>query len=196
MANVSDYMFNNLTRIGNDTCDQSEENLQNIRQANYMLTNYYSTDCMMKKGMQTALMQPNINYKGTHQVGFGGCNINTNSALTLGQLQTIDKCKLDLQTRPFATVPYLGRGSGDVVIESRLVQGEMNTCRKSVAPVTEQSYMPYTQTTLLPELSATINNPANLIEGVAEEGWIRGGLPSRELTKDYDYFTSKTQYQY
>ena len=34
---------------------------------------------------------------------------------------------------------------------------------------------------LVPSLKATIQNPANLVEGVANEGWIRGGLPSREL---------------
>ena len=42
-------------------------------------------------------------------------------------------------------------------------------------------------------MASTINNPANLVEGVAADGWIRGGLPSRELTKDYDYFTGKKQ---
>ena len=36
-----------------------------------------------------------------------------------------------------------------------------------------------------------IQNPANLVEGVANEGWIRGGLPSRELTRDMDYFNRK-----
>ena len=44
---------------------------------------------------------------------------------------------------------------------------------------------------LVPSLKATIQNPANLVEGVANEGWIRGGLPSRELTRDMDYFNRK-----
>ena len=29
-----------------------------------------------------------------------------------------------------------------------------------------------------------IQNPANLCEGIAADGWIRGGLPSRELSRD------------
>ena len=41
---------------------------------------------------------------------------------------------------------------------------------------------------LVPSLKATIQNPANLCEGVAADGWIRGGLPSRELSRDKDYF--------
>jgi hypothetical protein len=32
-----------------------------------------------------------------------------------------------------------------------------------------------------------VTNPANLIEGVAAAGWIRGGLSSRELSKDKEY---------
>ena len=41
---------------------------------------------------------------------------------------------------------------------------------------------------LVPSLKATIQNPANLIEDAAADGWIRGGLPSRELSRDNDYF--------
>ena len=42
---------------------------------------------------------------------------------------------------------------------------------------------------LVPSLKANIQNPANLCEGIAADGWIRGGLPSRELSRDKDYFT-------
>ena len=42
---------------------------------------------------------------------------------------------------------------------------------------------------LIPSLKANIQNPANLCEESAANGWIRGGLPSRELTRDQDYFS-------
>jgi hypothetical protein len=32
-----------------------------------------------------------------------------------------------------------------------------------------------------------MNNPYYCVEGVASEGWIRGGVPSRELTRDQDF---------
>ena len=41
---------------------------------------------------------------------------------------------------------------------------------------------------LVPSLKATIQNPGNLVEGVAAKGWIRGGLPTRDLVRDQDYF--------
>ena len=46
---------------------------------------------------------------------------------------------------------------------------------------------------LVPTLKETIQNPANLIEGVAAEGWVRGGLPSREMTRDNDYFERRNK---
>ena len=42
MAYVSDYTFYNKTRIGDDSCDLSQRNVQNVGQANYMLTNFHA----------------------------------------------------------------------------------------------------------------------------------------------------------
>ncbi len=81
-------------------------------------------------------------------------------------------------------------------MESQILQGEQITNRKSATNLTEKSHMIYSNTPLIPSLAASINNPANLIENSASEGWIRGGLPSRELTKDYDYFTTSSKNQY
>ena len=53
-----------------------------------------------------------------------------------------------------------------------------------------------TNVELVPSLKETIQNPNNLIEDVAKNsGWIRGGLPSRELTRDMDYFKRKRKQQ-
>ena len=44
--------------------------------------------------------------------------------------------------------------------------------------------------------SKKMTNPVNCVESVASEGWIRGGVPSRELTRDVDYFNKHTEFQY
>ena len=188
MSIISDYKFNNMGRIGNDSCDLSQRNVQNVKKGNYTLTNYNVDDCMMTKSIDIATSQPNVFYSGTHQMGLGGCNVNVNSDLSIGQIQTHPKCKLSLYQRPFLTVPYLGKGPSNPVLESRLTQGENSVNRKSVNPLSEQSYKPYSDYPLIPTIQATVQNPANLVEGVAAEGWIRGGIPSRELARDKDYF--------
>ena len=141
----------------------------------------------MKRPIEFATTQPNINYTGGYQVGAGGCNIDTNSDLLIGTINTHPKCRISLYERPFKTVPFLGRGSSNPVLESHIQQGDMVTNKKSINTTTEQSYIPYMNYPLLPSIENSITNPANLVEGVAAEGWIRGGAPSRELQKDLDY---------
>jgi hypothetical protein len=121
---------------------------------------------------------------------------NGKSNLLIGTIQTHPRCRIDLFQRPFATVPYLGRGSVDPILEAQIQQGEQIVNKKSISNLSEKSYVTYHSTPLLPAIKEQIMNPANCVEGVASEGWIRGGVPSRELTRDADYFNKHTSYQY
>jgi|TARA_B100001250_G_scaffold20575_1_gene17467 hypothetical protein len=194
MASVHDYTFNQTTRIGDDQCDLSQRNVQNSEAATYMLNNFRPA-CPMSNAVEFATSQPDVNFTGSFQVGIGGCNIDQNSELSLTRLSR-PKCKISLQERPFATVPFLGRGKSNPMLESQLQQGDLGSNRKSVNPSSEVCYSNYTQTPMIPSLQATVTNPANLVEGAAAEGWIRGGLPSRELTRDKDYANTHTSNQY
>jgi hypothetical protein len=189
MASVYDYTFNQLTRIGEDSCDKSQRNVQNSSASTYML-NQFRPDCPMTNAMDFALSQPNVNYTGSHQMGIGGCNVDESSELILSALSR-PRCKLSLLQRPFATVPFLGRGNSNPVLESQIQQGDLANNRKSITNLTEVSHIKYSNTPMIPSLQASVTNPSNLIEGVAAEGWIRGGLPSRDLVKDTDYTKSK-----
>jgi hypothetical protein len=196
MAYVSNYTFDNMSRIGNDSCCIDQNSIQNSQSCNYLLQNYFSQDCSMNNARNLATAQPGINYSGSYGLGVNGCNVEQSSKLLLGGIQTNPRCRIDLFQRPFATVPFLGRGSVDPILESQIQQGDSITNKKSVTKLPEQSYLRYHTTPLIPEVRKTIQNPANLVEGVAAEGWIRGGLPSRELTKDANYFTTHTEGQY
>ena len=194
MADVYSYTFNNTTRIGQGDCGLSQRNVQNAQAATYTLDNFRPA-CPMTKAIDFATSQPDINFTGSHQVGIGGCNIDENSELEgLDQGLMKPKCRISLLQRPFATVPFLGRGRSDPVLESQIQQGALNSNRKSVHPSSEMTYE--VKTPLLPSLQATVANPANLVEGVAASGWIRGGVPSRELTHDEDYAKYHTPHQY
>ena len=194
MASVSDYTFQNMTRIGNDNCYVDQRSIQDVKNANYMLTKFYP-QCPMSNAIAFATNPPSVFYSGSHQVGIGGCNIDYNSKLTIADLSK-PKCRISLFQRPFATVPFLGRGESNSILESQIQQGDMVQNRKSINTTAEISYMPYTNYPLLPSIQATVTNPANLVEGVAADGWIRGGLPSRDLTRDQDYFKQHGIHQY
>lgn len=181
---VFNYTFDNMSRIGLDECCKSQEDLQNVAACNYSLLNYFESDCSMKKPIALATTQPGIMYNGGYNVGAGGCNINESSDLQIGTIQTNPRCRIDLFQRPFATVPYLGRGSVNPVVEAQIQQGELSINKRSVTNLSEKSYIKYHQTPLLPSIKDRVTNPVNSIEGVASSGWIRGGVPSRELTRD------------
>lgn len=185
MASVYDYTLNQGTRIGNDMCDQSQQTIQNSLSSNYILNNYRNA-CPMNNAIEFATSNLDINFKGSQQVGIGGCNIDENSQLLMTNLSK-PRCKLSLVQRQFATVPYLGRGKSDPLLESQIQQGELANNRKSITQSTELSFIKYHNTPMIPSLKSTINNPANLVEGMADSGWIRGGVPSRELARDKEY---------
>jgi len=185
-----------MGRIGLDQCCQSQEDIQNVAACNYSTQNFFASDCTMKKPIDLATSQPGIMYNGGYNVGAGGCNIMESSKLQIGTIQTHPRCHIDLFQRPFATVPYLGRGSVNPVTESQIQQGEQIVNKRSVNNLSEKSFIKYHQTPLLPAIQDTISNPANQIESVASNGWIRGGVPSRELTRDKDYFNQHSTYQY
>jgi hypothetical protein len=194
MATYSGYTFDNLSRIGLDQCNISQTDIQNIASCNYLTQNYFASDCSMKNVKELATTQPGIMYNGGYNSGAGGCNIDTSSMLQIGTIQTNPRCRIDLFQRPFATVPFLGRGSVNPVMESQIQQGEQIVNKRSVNTLSEKSYIKYHQTPLLPAVKQRMDTTK--IENDASEGWIRGGVPSRELTRDGDFFNKHTTNQY
>ena len=194
MATYSGYTFDNLSRIGLDQCNISQTDIQNVASCNYLTQNYFASDCTMKNVRELATTQPGIMYNGGFNSGAGGCNIDTSSMLQIGTIQTHPRCRIDLFQRPFATVPFLGRGSVNPVMEAQIQQGEQIVNKRSVNTLSEKSYIKYHQTPLLPAVKERMNT--SKIETDASEGWIRGGVPSRELTRDGDFFNKHTTNQY
>jgi hypothetical protein len=185
MASVHNYNFYQTTRLGDDKTDLSQRTLQNSEFANYILDSFRPS-CPMNSAIDFATSQPNINFTGSRQISVGGANIAESSKLLINDISR-SKCRISLLERPYLTIPYLGRGKCDPMLESQMQQGDFANNKKSINPSSEVCYTPYYNTPMIPSLQATINNPVNLIESSAAEGWIRGGLPSRELARDKDY---------
>ena len=76
-------------------------------------------------------------------MGLGGCNVDDSSKLLLGATQTNPKCRVSLVERPAKTIPYLGKGPSNSMLESELRQGITMTNRKSVLNTSEESRILY-----------------------------------------------------
>lgn len=183
MSTYFSYNFDNMSRIGLDSANIDQNSIQNVAACNYRTQNFFASDSFMKKPIDLATSQPGILYKN----GYGSSNmsnIDDSSNLQIGTIQTHPKARIDLFHRPFLTVPYLGRGSVDSISESQIMQGNQFLNKKSTNALSEKSYVKYHQIPLLPAIQQRINDPSYQLENVAHEGWIRGGIHSRELTRD------------
>ena len=177
-----DSLFDKICRLGNDSCDLTNRNIENNRAANYILENY-SQQSAISNIINLATNQPNVFYKGGKEGGQNGECIDANSRLKFAQ-STRTRQRNNQQERLFNTVPYLGKGKTNAVLETQMKVGDMVVNKKSQDPNSEINLSEFNYYPLIPSIEATISNPANLVEGVAVDGWVRGGVPTRDLTCD------------
>lgn len=165
---MTDFMFNNMGRIG---VDGSQRNISNTRYADYTVDRLFGEDAHV----QFATSAPTINFRGTLG-GLPGSAIDVDSLLMIKADQQRAFEKLQLIQRPFATVPYLGRGAIDPALESQLRNGESASERKSVSTVSENTYVEYP---IMDSVRDRVTNPTYSVEESALDGWVRGGQASR-----------------
>jgi len=184
MSVLNSYTFNNLGRIGADATDNTQQNIYNTRFANYTLSNYFS-DSLSGSHVAFATSQPSVMFTGSNGgSSVGGAVIDIDSLLMLKKEQERPLERLNLVQRPFLTVPYLGKGSCDPAIESQLQQGELSSDKKSTSTVMEQSFMSHSLYPTDDKMKERVKNPAFSVEEVAMDGWVRGGMTTREMSSD------------
>ena len=96
MASVYNFTFDNLTGLNDDSCSISEREVQNQNFGNYNVQSYFLPNCGMKKPIEFATSQPNVFYKGSNQIGIGGCNVNENTTLRDGEGLSQPKTRISL----------------------------------------------------------------------------------------------------
>lgn len=181
MSSISNYTFNSFNRISNDMTDNTQQNIQNTKFANYTLSSYFS-DSITNDNIKFATQQPNVMINGTtYGTGLNGDIIDYDSLLNLKKKQSRPLDKLSLNQRMFLTIPYLGRGSCDTDAESQLLQGENITDKKSISTVMDKSFLEYTMHPEDSKMTQSVNQFK--VEESALDGWVRGGITSRILTE-------------
>ena len=170
--------FYNVTRIGDDNCGLTQDLLQNNSTVDYMLKNYYAADCTMKKPIEFATSQVDVNFVaaggGGKNCAIGGCNINESNNLAFS-VPTHPRARINLLQRPYLTGPYLGRGKFDCHLEAQLQKSQYVENKKTLNPMSEMSSssMDYP---LLPSIQKTITNPKYLVTS-----WPQGGESTRSV---------------
>jgi hypothetical protein len=183
----SDYNFYHMGRIGADEVDNTQRTMMNTRYSNYVLTNnMYQTESDSHVSFATS--QPNVMFNALNGgSSFSGELVDVNSKLILHPTEGRYLEKISLVTRPFLTIPYLGRGSGDPVLENQLRLGESVYQKKSVGTIMNKSFMDHSMYPVDNKMNDRVTNPKYNVEEYALDGWTRGGVLTRELMTDYDY---------
>ena len=184
MSTVSHYLFNNTDRIGSDKNDQTQNNVHNTRYANHSLASFFSENTSSQH-VNFAVQQPTMTFSGiSHGNGLNGNVIDDESNLVIKTEQTKPFEKLQLFQRPFASVPYLGRGSCDPALEAQLQHGEVVAGKKSVSTIMDKSFSQYLLYPTDDKMEERVNDAAYTVEEAALDGWVRGGKSTREMSND------------
>jgi hypothetical protein len=178
VQNKGEFNINEFTRVRDDSCEVAQIR-DSAGPGKYQVTNL-----VPKQAAAAKIEYPNPTLLGKEGFGFNNMAIDQDSRLR-NEVQQAgrQKCPLHLQSRPFATVPYMGNGRGNSDVESSLIYAEFARIERPCGTVTE-TFFDNNFTPLVPHLAAHIQNPANLVPEVAANGWIRSGIPSRQFVRD------------
>jgi hypothetical protein len=162
-------------RIGAESAEQTQKDALNDRHSGYMTANYFS-DPAARSHLDFAASYPTLMTSGSH---LGGSDVDALSHIYMDVEQTRSLEKLQLNSRSFITVPYLGRGSCDPNIESQLMQGERAMEKKSINSIMSKSFMDYRD-----QPGFTVD-PSSQVDG--GDNWVRGGEITRRMAGDEHY---------
>jgi len=176
---TGEFQINEFTRTWDDTCEVA----QNIRDSSGPGA-YQVTNLVPKQAAAAKVEYPNPTLLGREGFGYNNAQIDQDSRLRNESQQAgRQRCPLHLQSRPFATVPFMGNGRGNPDVESSLIYSEFARIERPCGTVTE-TFFDSQFVPLVPHLARHIQNPSNLVPEVAADGWIRGGIPSRQFIRD------------
>jgi hypothetical protein len=179
MAAAADFKVNGFTREKDDVCSYNHEYRESVGPGRYAVTNLVPDRV---KTVPQALSNPTV--IAAEGYGIDQQDIDSDSVLRNNPtLEGRSRCPLRVQSRPFATVPFMGRGRGNQELESKLQQSEFVRTGRECGTVTE-TFFDSQFTPLIPHLQANVQNPRNLVPEVAAAGWIHGGIPSRQYVRD------------
>ena len=175
------FKIDELTRLNDDNCFNSGELGQNNSINDYMLSNYASCDCSLTNVLDVSTKNRGLTVKDGY--GISECNINKDTQLRHGAQKRRYKGDQQLFPRPFLTTPLISRGEFKPDLESRMLSSLQVVKHKQMQNVDENDIY----TPLTPNLAATVQDPNHIIQENVNYKWLRGGIPSRQAVKDYDY---------
>lgn len=175
---------NDLTSIKNDADYIEYDIAQSKGTGEYIFQNQNANN--KETLINTATENVTVNFRDG--LGRDTNNINTDSKVRYGKVKHERKHQKQLFERPFLSIPYTGRGELKVNEESFLLSSEdtfqQKQCNSLAGIYLENQFLP-----MVPNLKDNVQNTRNIIPEDSSRDWIRGGISTRNIVKDIDYFS-------
>lgn len=182
----SHFNIQGLSRLSHDPCYMDFQSKVIQKPILHTTKNFHDCDCMAPKVKDLSLQNPEVIFKdGYGWSSIDGCNIDDDSKLRNARNLTNTRCINQLFERPYASIPFMGRGEGNICQENKLLSGEdtyQNRPCNNLAGITIDRFIPQ-----VPCIKENIQNSKNIIFEDNYSDWIRGGQPSRQVIRDKDY---------
>ena len=174
-----EFIINEFSRKNYDSCEILQNTSDSEGPGTYMVNNL-----VPKQAEAAKIEYVNPTLLGREGFGLNNAKVDEDSNLRNEAIQAgRQRCPVHVQARPFTTVPYMGNGRGNPDVESSLIYSEFARVERPCGTVTE-TFFANQFTPLVPHLAKHIQNPTNLVPEMAADGWIRGGIPSRQFIRD------------
>ena len=181
--------FDNQTNMINDPCYVDAYLKQTEGPGKWAGANFRSTVCEAPSARKVSLSQPNVNFAdGYGFSAMNGCNIDVDSSLRNNKDALTNKnCIQNLNQRVYKSVPFMGRGEGDVNKELDILQGVSTFVNKSCNTLSGYDYSNHHFVPMIEKLEKNVQNTKHLVEEDADSNWVRGGVPSRQLVRNKEF---------
>ena len=170
--------INRLTHTRDDACGITSYYSQSVGPGRYNTMNLVPDARKVNPlSMQNPVVYP--------REGFGANNADIDAESVLKNQPEFknNRCLIRAQARPFLTVPYMGTGRGNSDVESMLMHSEQVRQGAECGTISEAGFDGVFEP-LIKTVRENIQSPKHLVEEVAANGWIRGGIPSRAYIRD------------
>jgi hypothetical protein len=170
--------INRLTHTRDDACGITSYYTQSVGPGKYNTMNLVPDARRVNPlSMQNPVVYP--------REGFGANNADIDAESVLKNQPEFknNRCLIRAQARPFLTVPYMGTGRGNSDVESMLMHSEQVRQGAECGTISEAGFDGVFEP-LIKTVRENIQSPKHLVEEVAANGWIRGGIPSRAYIRD------------
>lgn len=171
--------LNSNSRLNYDDTIITQNEIINKKALHYTL----NTVKQPNRDVSIGLSEPNIHTFGSVAIQD---KVDDNSSMLLNKSQsTINRSKSTLQEPIFSSSEstYKGRGMGNPSLETVLKKGEYYRDKKFATKVNEKTGEVIKDFPLLDNVKRTLAKPSNFVENKTSTDWIRGGIPTREISK-------------